>query len=376
MEFEAKLEQIEILQSNHVTLFRNYIQKKFPTASPEERSIILADAVYKAMNKHIEEFDTKIRDRVKHEVLKRAVMKDNYNIKGTDIFYACLALKDTEEGLKESLVIWLNNKCNSSIKKEYFDQLYSRQSTSSDELIEYDLSQAGTFKNKVLLLQQFLDRIQVTYTYVKQKTARNLSYPRVVALFLITTVFITYLAMGNMDTLFSKQNSFQNVQAEEIPGKQISNISNSSLPSHLRYREVDKDSLVNYLVKKYSLLSEEKYISAIIQASFELDVNPLLLIAITGQEQAYVPKNHSNAVIIANNPFNVFGSWQVYNTDILDSARIAARTVVELSKNRPQSIDPIVWINNKYAEDKRWHEGVNKNFEDINREVKTMVDSL
>ncbi|SHK00768.1 hypothetical protein [Desulforamulus aeronauticus] len=374
MEFEAKLEQIEILQSNHVTLFRNYIQKKFPTASPEERSIILADAVYKAMNKHIEEFDTKIRDRVKHEVLKRAVMKDNYNIKGTDIFYACLALKDTEEELKESLVIWLNNKCNSSIKKEYLDQLYRRQSTSSDEWIEYDLGRAGTFKNKVLLLQQLLDRIHVTYTYVKQKiTARKLAYSRVVASFLITTVFITYLAIGNMDDVFLEQNNSKNAQAEEVTGKQISN---SSLPNYLRYREVDKDSLVTYLVRKNSLLSEEKYISAIIQASFELDVNPLLLIAITGQEQAYVPKNHSNAAIIANNPFNVFGSWQVYNTDILDSARIAARTVVELSKNRPQAIDPIVWINHKYAEDKRWHEGVNKNFADINREVKTMVDSL
>ncbi len=375
MEFEAELEQLEILQSSHVTLFRDYIQKKFPTASPQERSIILDDAICKAINKHVEEFDIEIRDRIKQEVLKQAVLKDNYTIKGTDIFYACLVLTDTEESLKESLVFWLNNKCNSFIKKEYLDQLYRRQSNSSNKLIESGQGRDGAFKNKAGLVQQFLDRIHGTCIFVKKKFITENQPYQMVFVLLMTFMFITYLAISNMDTIFSEPNSSKNVQvqAEEVTGKQVSN---SSLPNHLRYREVDKDSLVTYLVRKNSLLSEEKYISAILQASFELDVNPLLLIAITGQEQAYVPKNQRNAAIIANNPFNVFGSWQAYNTDILDSARIAARTVVELSKNRPQSIDPIVWINHKYAEDKNWHKGVNKNFADLNREVKIMVGSL
>ena len=373
MEFVAELKQLEILQSTHVTLFRDYIQKKFPAASPQERSIILADAVYKAISKHIEEFDIEIRDKVKHEVLKQAVMKDNYNINGIDIFYACLSLKDDDDSLKESLVTWLNKKCSYSIEKENLDQLFSEVSNSSNKLIEYDLEQNLTSKNKAFLLQQFLDRIQFAYTFVKEKIiTENLPYHMVFTL-LMTFIFITYLAIGNMDNIFSEENSSKNVQAEEVTKKQIIN---SSLPNYLRYRDVDKDSLVRYLSRKNSLLCEEKYISAIIQASFEQDVNPLLLIAIAGQEQAYVPKNQSNALIIANNPFNVYGSWEVYNTDILDSATIAARTVVELSKNRPPSIDPIVWINNKYAEDKRWHVGVKIFFEDIKREVKTIEDSL
>lgn len=100
--------------------------------------------------------------------------------------------------------------------------------------------------------------------------------------------------------------------------------------------------------------------ACIIQASQEYDLNPLLLFAIAGQEQAFVPKNERNAKQIANNPFNVYGSWQIYNTTILDSSRIAANLIVTLSKDKPLSIDPLVWINTKYAEDKTWHIGVRK----------------
>jgi hypothetical protein len=64
------------------------------------------------------------------------------------------------------------------------------------------------------------------------------------------------------------------------------------------------------------------------------------------------------ALEIANNPFNVFHSWKEYNTTITQSARIAARTVVNSSKNRPDGIDPFTWINRRYAEDQLWADGV------------------
>jgi len=130
------------------------------------------------------------------------------------------------------------------------------------------------------------------------------------------------------------------------------------------------------LSKRGSLLCEEPYFSAIMRASREYDINPLLLFAITGQEQSFVPKNGNNARLIANNPFNVYGSWQVYNTNIMDSARTAAQLVATLSKNRPLSIDPIVWINTKYAEDKTWHVGVTKLLEELNKAIIVERDSL
>ena len=113
------------------------------------------------------------------------------------------------------------------------------------------------------------------------------------------------------------------------------------------------------------MLAEEPYFSAIIRASKEFNLNPHILFAITGQEQSFVPKNNENAEKIANNPFNVFHSWQEYNTDIYDSSRIAARTVINLAKDKPNNIDIFDWINSKYADDKNWGRGVKEIFETL-----------
>jgi hypothetical protein len=107
-----------------------------------------------------------------------------------------------------------------------------------------------------------------------------------------------------------------------------------------------------------SLLAEEPYFEVILSTAYEYGIHPLVFFAISGQEQAFVPMNNSNARKIANNPYNIFRSWQHYNTDIKDSTRIAARTILTLSKGCPQGKDPFQWINRKYAEDKKWWVGV------------------
>ncbi len=52
-----------------------------------------------------------------------------------------------------------------------------------------------------------------------------------------------------------------------------------------------------------------------------------------------MPKNNKSAKKIANNPFNVFHSWEEYNSNIRDSSRIAARTVFNLLKTMPKGQD-------------------------------------
>jgi putative ABC transport system permease protein len=84
-----------------------------------------------------------------------------------------------------------------------------------------------------------------------------------------------------------------------------------------------------------SLLADEPYFSEIIQAAQDSDIHPFLLFAITGQEQGYVPKDTKKAKQIANNPFNIYNSWDSYNTDIADSARIASKTILSISQDRP-----------------------------------------
>src|SRR5690606_7833302 len=120
-----------------------------------------------------------------------------------------------------------------------------------------------------------------------------------------------------------------------------------------------------YLESKSSVLADQPYFDAIISAAEDFDLHPVLLFAITGQEQGFVPKTNKQHKEIANNPFNVFHSWQDFNTNIEQSAEIAARTVFNLSKDRPDDVDPFTWINRKYAEDPKWSDGVRSIFATI-----------
>lgn len=95
----------------------------------------------------------------------------------------------------------------------------------------------------------------------------------------------------------------------------------------LQYEQVNKTSLRDWLNNQDSQLADEPYFSTILSVVQEFNLHPSLLFVITGQEQGYVPRSNQNAVEIANNHFNVFHSWQDYNTDILNSSQIVARTI-------------------------------------------------
>lgn len=154
----------------------------------------------------------------------------------------------------------------------------------------------------------------------------------------------------------------------------INKIDPNNIPPKYQYREVDINKLKAYLDKKNSFLASEPYISDIINAGKKYNINPCLLFAITGKEQSFIPKTHPYALKIANNPFNVFGSWQIYNTTTNDSAEIACKTIIKISKQRPYNAEFLKWLNLQngtggYAEDPLWHEGVGKIFENISLEV-------
>ncbi|MNC58491.1 hypothetical protein D3C75_1082200 [compost metagenome] len=85
-----------------------------------------------------------------------------------------------------------------------------------------------------------------------------------------------------------------------------------------------------------------------------------------------MPKEKKNAKQIANNPFNVHHSWQTYNTGIADSAHIASKTILSISRTRPEGAHPIQWLNTRYAEDPQWWVGVNSIFEKLRREIPSL----
>lgn len=161
---------------------------------------------------------------------------------------------------------------------------------------------------------------------------------------------------------------------EETLYKYIDN--SNPIPYKYQYVEVDTDKLNSYLKEQNSILSNEPYFSSILNCAKEHNLNPCLLFAITGREQGFVPQTHPKALKIANNPFNVFGSWQIYNTNITSSTNIACKTIIKLSANRPSDISYLKWINSQngngggYAEDTSWWEGVDKFFKQMTEAIK------
>ena len=148
----------------------------------------------------------------------------------------------------------------------------------------------------------------------------------------------------------------------------------NNIPYVYTYREGNTSALQNWLAAENSNLAKEPYFSQIITSSKNYNLNPCLLFAITGKEQSFVPSDHPLAHKISNNPFNVYGSWQIYNTSIKDSADTACKTIIKISKDRPPGEDFLKWLNTKdgtggYAEDILWHKGVSKFFKKLNNEI-------
>ncbi len=198
-----------------------------------------------------------------------------------------------------------------------------------------------------------------------------------IVILIFFSVYTIKLYNENKDIKLDNSNKDYDIVVDKHPSNEmlfLNSIEEKYLPKQLRYININESALKNILESRNSILADEPYFSTIISVAKEMDINPLLIFAISGQEQGFVSKDNKSALQIANNPFNVFGSWKKYNTDIRDSCEITARTLINLSKNRPYNEDPIKWINLRggrggYAEDENWWIGVTRIFEKLRTET-------
>lgn len=145
-------------------------------------------------------------------------------------------------------------------------------------------------------------------------------------------------------------------------------------PAALAYRPVAEDALLRYLQSKGSALATPERVRTLVEVAREYQVNPLLLVAITGQEQSFVPAAEPQAELVVANPFNVFGCWCWYRPGLRTAAAYAAATVVRLLQTGPPpGFSAIQWLNTplnpggEYATDPRWWVGVTAFFEELNQ---------
>lgn len=146
------------------------------------------------------------------------------------------------------------------------------------------------------------------------------------------------------------------------------------MPLELSYRPLRTEAVLVYLTSKNSALADPVILAMIDKAGKAQNVDPHFLVAITGQEQSFVPKNKKHAELIVRNPWNVFGCWCNGNGAQLttdEAALIAAKTIVKLSQSRPAQVDPVYWLVSRdnphgyYAEHTGWWLGVKKFYKAI-----------
>lgn len=137
------------------------------------------------------------------------------------------------------------------------------------------------------------------------------------------------------------------------------------IPTMMAMKPYDVQKLQSVLVEKNSLLAQEPYFTEIISTAEAYGIDPRFIFAIAAQEQGLVKRSNKNAVKIANNPYNIFGSWVRYNTNISDSSSIVCRTILKRMNKWSGIGDPVVWLNKTYAADTNWSKGVKWHYEKL-----------
>lgn len=421
-----------ILTPNHVLLLRQYIGSKYPNHGPKSQAMVFANAIHQVLDRELVTFQDNLRQIIKNNLLNDLFSKEHFLLTAKDVFDSILNANALLVQGFNAVTTWLANRLN-DIPEELLIQaldnhLNENQSNQNNpsplsELLADPLSElfadplSGSLadphydgSHKCIILP--LDSIpgspaqnlhnQKNTTLIKNRI--KLPDINIIVSRQWVSAFMSYLQLATIAAMIgfalwmfnSGEASYWMTQAGDFVETHMPNIpllgkeetapqaTNSAVaavvlseslkdtPLDIRYQPVNPLLLAEWLTRRESILAKKSYIDAILIAAEENDVNPLVLIAIAGQEQGFVPADHPQASKIANNPFNVFGSWQAYNTTISESAHIAARTVNRLSKDCPKDVDPLLWVNRSYAQDQNWWRGVRDILTQLQNDIQNM----
>lgn len=369
-------EEAYVLSPRDVRNIRSYVQHKYAAMPQEKRAEIVADAVNRIIHKQLPNFTDNIKRSITSILIRTAVMEHQRPVRADDIFGACLDMDRSNAAIYDPFHEWMEEQlrisCEKTVMRRLLDKLADNEQFSAGD----GRSRWGDLESllKAEGIQVLGDAIPLTSAeiiplsappqtgFIRRLRARAFMYS-ILCLFLIgASLLYGWSLTKPAPQVLQPPAAVKPVQPIVMPV--------DGLPAELRFHNIDESKLKHFLDTKSSILADKPYFDAIVAAAQQFDIHPALLFAITGQEQAFVPKTNKQHLQIANNPFNVFHSWQEFNTTIEQSAEIAARTVFNLSKDRPADTDPFTWINRKYAEDPKWSDGVRSIFTAIIKEIK------
>ena len=371
-----ELKASSVLTKEEIERIKLYVNKKYPNNSSKENAVVLSNTIYGIIDSSLEGITAKEKQNIRKSIIQSTILNDKKDILKWDVFKALTTELRKNPQLKNPLIKWVNKNQNNTVSQDILEEYVISIGNKGDkkELSYLDIELPQKYEK--LVSSKFTSLLKKAN--IQLKSALSKIFYRKIALSIFTLLILSLYSLNNFiinnnmlkDKLENKNtaemNSVSSIDTSDLYVKDVMSY-HPYLPDYFNYKNIDKVKLLEFLNTRDSILAEEPYFSAIIRSSKEFNLNPHILFAITGQEQSFVPKNHEDAEKIANNPFNVFHSWEEYNTDIYDSSRIAARTIINLAKDKPTNMDIFDWINSKYAGDVKWGRGVKEIFEKIER---------
>lgn len=392
--FLRELSVKKVITVEDILLFKKYIAKKYKDYSSDYRSEILSNAVHQVLDKSIPAMDKKSIKTIKQKLLENCLAKDGQPVLLIDIFNVCISIENKPSNFYDNLINWGNSHAQNKITKtdieKYNVDLYPFQ-LKDPVLIPmekvFESSEDNNFIDvAVIEAVRTIYDVQRPVSYTQFETfTRFLSLKSIIlsggAKFFTAFLIISILFLSNQYVLIpthffekpigtQKLLNLQTLKYESFDGTAALNSYNpleSALPNNFKYKTINEISLKKYLMGRKSLLVEEPYFSTIIAASKKYNLNPLVLFAITGQEQGFVAKSSPASNMMANNPFNIYHSWKEYNTNIGDACQIVCVTIINLCMDRPFGENPFSWINKKYAQDQNWAKSVSSIYYSLER---------
>lgn len=346
--FIEELDSKKVLSKDDIILLKQYISKKYINYTKEQKSDVLSKAIYQVLDKSVKGLDEHYIKLVKKIILKNTILKDGNPVLFSDIFKLCLSIEDKSNTFKQTLLKWINSHIDNKISIDDLETYYSSIpsiSLNAEVTTEMDKNISHNYvPSKIDVISK------QTNFKINLKSIGICTYLSVLFLFFLT------ICLTVSSITLEKQGQISNLSP------QIAIIKNKTPESNIivnfKYKDINRLELKTFLNLHNSLLAEEPYFSTIISVSKQYGLNPLILFAITGQEENFVSKEDPNSKKIVNNPYNVYHSWEEYNTNINDSTKIASLTIINLSKDRPKNEEPFHWLNRSYAEDPNWSKGV------------------
>ncbi|ASS65305.2 MULTISPECIES: glucosaminidase domain-containing protein [unclassified Paenibacillus] len=368
-------EGASVLTPADIHHIRTFIDVKYFDKPQSERSEILSDAIRRIIFQQLPDFAETIKKELTARLIRTHIVSKEGIVKSDDIFAACLNLNFRDQRIARPLMNWVEKKLDVSLEHAEFERILRRVrpfaasreeallAAVADHLNLPETVSEPSAKRESSLLGSSSTRVLMMAVLSVMLLGGTLVYGW--SLFHHHAAAIPVAAAAEAAVPAPKAQP----AAKKAQSAPAAPLAKNELPQSLQYADIEVERLTAYLESRSSMLAKPRYMNAIIAAAKQYNVHPLLLFAITGQEQSFVPDDHKRAAKMANNPFNVHYSWQDFNTSIEESSRIAAKTVVNLSKNRPENADPLTWINRKYAEDPKWSRGVRQIFAMLQEKV-------